>query len=134
MIRRPPRSTLFPYTTLFRSRLRARNVRNNLRSFTFEIVVEPREATRHHEVLQFPRRGGAVEHQKPAAASADDLATENAMRGPDVVVELVDRGNADLVRHASLVHPVLVQQQAPLVEVLRLNGLENPMTQVLDCV
>src|SRR2546422_8312688 len=25
MIRRPPRSTLFPYTTLFRSRLRARN-------------------------------------------------------------------------------------------------------------
>src|SRR3712207_8597722 len=27
MIRRPPRSTLFPYTTLFRSRLRARRVR-----------------------------------------------------------------------------------------------------------
>src|SRR6267154_5336061 len=25
MIRRPPRSTLFPYTTLFRSRLRARD-------------------------------------------------------------------------------------------------------------
>src|SRR2546430_13464560 len=25
MIRRPPRSTLFPYTTLFRSRYRARN-------------------------------------------------------------------------------------------------------------
>src|SRR3989441_3146814 len=27
MIRRPPRSTLFPYTTLFRSRLRARRQR-----------------------------------------------------------------------------------------------------------
>src|SRR3712207_6854509 len=27
MIRRPPRSTLFPYTTLFRSRNRAREVR-----------------------------------------------------------------------------------------------------------
>src|SRR5258708_29144649 len=26
MIRRPPRSTLFPYTTLFRSRLRRQNV------------------------------------------------------------------------------------------------------------
>src|SRR2546422_8332082 len=26
MIRRPPRSTLFPYTTLFRSRLRARGI------------------------------------------------------------------------------------------------------------
>src|SRR5258707_5407030 len=30
MIRRPPRSTLFPYTTLFRSRLRRRNVFNHL--------------------------------------------------------------------------------------------------------
>src|SRR5258707_4072621 len=28
MIRRPPRSTLFPYTTLFRSVLRQRNVAN----------------------------------------------------------------------------------------------------------
>src|SRR5258708_11822013 len=28
MIRRPPRSTLFPYTTLFRSRTRARDARN----------------------------------------------------------------------------------------------------------
>src|SRR5476649_3008323 len=27
MIRRPPRSTLFPYTTLFRSRLEATNIR-----------------------------------------------------------------------------------------------------------
>src|SRR3712207_8555914 len=27
MIRRPPRSTLFPYTTLFRSRLRAMGIR-----------------------------------------------------------------------------------------------------------
>src|SRR5438477_6136624 len=29
MIRRPPRSTLFPYTTLFRSPLRGRPVRGN---------------------------------------------------------------------------------------------------------
>src|SRR2546429_3014539 len=29
MIRRPPRSTLFPYTTLFRSSQRARRVRNH---------------------------------------------------------------------------------------------------------
>src|SRR3712207_9388529 len=31
MIRRPPRSTLFPYTTLFRSRPLARRVRKRLR-------------------------------------------------------------------------------------------------------
>src|SRR5260370_32191762 len=29
MIRRPPRSTLFPYTTLFRSRVRARDQRGH---------------------------------------------------------------------------------------------------------
>src|SRR2546429_4513637 len=31
MIRRPPRSTLFPYTTLFRSRARQSNHRSNCR-------------------------------------------------------------------------------------------------------
>src|SRR2546429_7018257 len=34
MIRRPPRSTLFPYTTLFRSRM---SVRNESRSATFAV-------------------------------------------------------------------------------------------------
>src|SRR3712207_7061671 len=33
MIRRPPRSTLFPYTTLFRSWMRSRNDRPRLRYF-----------------------------------------------------------------------------------------------------
>src|SRR2546427_13073922 len=32
MIRRPPRSTLFPYTTLFRSRVLARDPRGTVRS------------------------------------------------------------------------------------------------------
>src|SRR3712207_7988584 len=36
MIRRPPRSTLFPYTTLFRSDIRA-----GLRSFTTSYEVAP---------------------------------------------------------------------------------------------
>src|SRR2546430_10464271 len=31
MIRRPPRSTLFPYTTLFRSRVRGRDVDERIR-------------------------------------------------------------------------------------------------------
>src|SRR2546425_3777777 len=40
MIRRPPRSTLFPYTTLFRSRyLKARSVKN------FAFLVREGEAT-----------------------------------------------------------------------------------------
>src|SRR2546430_13721153 len=39
MIRRPPRSTLFPYTTLFRSRNRVSNAEERIFSFsTAEIV------------------------------------------------------------------------------------------------
>src|SRR3712207_8835726 len=39
MIRRPPRSTLFPYTTLFRSRIRA-----NAKAASADTVVESRTA------------------------------------------------------------------------------------------
>src|SRR3712207_7115205 len=45
MIRRPPRSTLFPYTTLFRSRLRSRPAKRNNRFIwlvTFVFVVRYR--------------------------------------------------------------------------------------------
>src|SRR5258708_13426845 len=42
MIRRPPRSTLFPYTTLFRSIYRARKCARFLRSNRFR--VQPRRA------------------------------------------------------------------------------------------
>src|SRR2546430_6643969 len=38
MIRRPPRSTLFPYTTLFRSAVESQQIRSHRRStFCFEI-------------------------------------------------------------------------------------------------
>src|SRR2546426_5599275 len=46
MIRRPPRSTLFPYTTLFRSR---------------EFHVSEAEKRSAHNVRGRPRRGGAPE-------------------------------------------------------------------------
>src|SRR2546430_13246605 len=38
MIRRPPRSTLFPYTTLFRSRIRLRAVRR-VADYIMELAV-----------------------------------------------------------------------------------------------
>src|SRR5687768_18186227 len=40
MIRRPPRSTLFPYTTLFRSR-RGRTLRHELRLGENQLVLGP---------------------------------------------------------------------------------------------
>src|SRR5260370_19018395 len=49
MIRRPPRSTLFPYTTLFRSGGRARNL-GVLALFRFERAVDQKADHPHHAV------------------------------------------------------------------------------------
>src|SRR3712207_8773605 len=66
MIRRPPRSTLFPYTTLFRSRRR-----QHLRAHESAVVrAELDERCRHRSELDragrvLPHRGAsvAVDHQ-----------------------------------------------------------------------
>src|SRR2546425_5294634 len=42
MIRRPPRSTLFPYTTLFRSHQRAAQRRDRILAVSVEDVLDPR--------------------------------------------------------------------------------------------
>src|SRR2546426_4045279 len=49
MIRRPPRSTLFPYTTLFRSRLRRRRLHGDRRQRGHDRVVERLQRQRHLE-------------------------------------------------------------------------------------
>src|SRR2546430_2920807 len=48
MIRRPPRSTLFPYTTLFRSKSHAKFLANLLHLYRFTFVGEC-SVTRDHE-------------------------------------------------------------------------------------
>src|SRR3712207_8883420 len=58
MIRRPPRSTLFPYTTLFRSELRgeAGDVADGvLVEVVLEVALEPGEVVGGHPVVQRPR-------------------------------------------------------------------------------
>src|SRR2546429_7134907 len=45
MIRRPPRSTLFPYTTLFRSRRPAHHRRRHVRRGSTRIAPAPPRAT-----------------------------------------------------------------------------------------
>src|SRR5687768_18242408 len=59
MLRRPPRSTLFPYTTLFRSRARGRH-RQVLRRHAFL----PGAADVLEEPLGLAERGGAVTLQE----------------------------------------------------------------------
>src|SRR5256885_5674966 len=48
MIRRPPRSTLFPYTTLFRSFVLAEQTHHFIRSQTWDTAVLPFGATEPH--------------------------------------------------------------------------------------
>src|SRR6267142_3158309 len=46
MIRRPPRSTLFPYTTLFRSGIRGPWLKSDHRSLPWQSVFTDRKSTR----------------------------------------------------------------------------------------
>src|SRR5689334_24362547 len=75
MIRRPPRSTLFPYTTLFRSPLRARAARDDEHSGAdLRGPVQTPYAGRREEVKEMARRarrrGGS-----PAARHLDRKST-----------------------------------------------------------
>src|SRR5437762_6007671 len=55
MIRRPPRSTLFPYTTLFRSPFQiARDVRKTRRPVFAVTRVKPGRSEEHTSELQSP--------------------------------------------------------------------------------
>src|SRR5256885_10063969 len=56
MIRRPPRSTLFPYTTLFRSAYAASKDRSGLRTGTMRAssVPAPSRSEEHTSELQSP--------------------------------------------------------------------------------
>src|SRR3712207_7074327 len=56
MIRRPPRSTLFPYTTLFRSELAAGPLRDESVKF-YGVHIEDRERVGNYTVLHYRWRG-----------------------------------------------------------------------------
>src|SRR2546422_7079874 len=58
MIRRPPRSTLFPYTTLFRSVIQARPLNCRHRPQTTRVAVEGGQLP--VRVARVPHPGGAV--------------------------------------------------------------------------
>src|SRR5438105_5291274 len=60
MLRRPPRSTLFPYTTLFRSRVwkgdGLRTRARNHRRFILEVAITGSDILHHDFVVDFPVR------------------------------------------------------------------------------
>src|SRR2546430_17365342 len=51
MIRRPPRSTLFPYTTLFRSRAELAHLRHQRLPEFFQVLVVERRLDRRDQIV-----------------------------------------------------------------------------------
>src|SRR2546422_7586151 len=60
MIRRPPRSTLFPYTTLFRSRLAERGVRIPIVFLTGRATDDEERRARSAGAVEFLRKPGGT--------------------------------------------------------------------------
>src|SRR3712207_9068021 len=82
MIRRPPRSTLFPYTTLFRSGLRGSSLSGRLGGCSLlrgNLVVRG-ELGRFLGAPSERQDGENPQHHKPAARHA--CAPSPAIRGP----------------------------------------------------
>src|SRR3989442_6413642 len=78
MIRRPPRSTLFPYTTLFRSAPPRRRVGQRRAGVAVEAVGQARAVARavlhrHRVPLRHPR-AGAARRERDAGLLLLDLA------------------------------------------------------------
>src|SRR3712207_8289125 len=80
MIRRPPRSTLFPYTTLFRSTLflkgvtlRSKTKADNMSTALSECADElSRQVKRHRD----KRRNRRVQRAQPAAQRSEEHTSE----------------------------------------------------------
>src|SRR3712207_8707688 len=82
MIRRPPRSTLFPYTTLFRSReeLRGEVARGTITQAEYATIVDAEE--RRRVLASAQARGGRALRRRQQAFfhTAADLALRNHHR------------------------------------------------------
>src|SRR3712207_7816821 len=100
MIRRPPRSTLFPYTTLFRSF--AHHLFN--RGDAASNLVQPRLAQRDHAVLD-----GALAQLKGGSADQDQLA--NLVGHLHHLVERSEEHTSELQSRQYLVCRLLLEKK-----------------------
>src|SRR5256885_5589666 len=76
MIRRPPRSTLFPYTTLFRSCRVVRNALNDLDRFAVRLQLFRIERNRVQRIAANINEMPGGQISRVASALDDDLRSE----------------------------------------------------------
>src|SRR3712207_3969581 len=140
MIRRPPRSTLFPYTTLFRSEGKTTSPRLNLakaqlyrarndnvqafnvlrRSFPDYSQMEPEELTKEEWDVFYPLAYWDAIKQEAAARSLDPYTVAGLIRQESVF-------NPRAVSHADAYG--LMQLLVPTARMMaRVSGVESPVT------
>src|SRR5256885_12143768 len=90
MIRRPPRSTLFPYTTLFRSRVSQPKALLRERHGEQAVVGDDAAANRHAIVLATPLELPGVERAGRLRSERDALVAQKILRslGHSVALEV----------------------------------------------
>src|SRR5258708_30009329 len=85
MIRRPPRSTLFPYTTLFRSRILAKQ---SGRDYVYALIGALRRQNGRHQqfpgILVMQGAGGGRIHRIEARERSEEHTSE--LQSPDHLV------------------------------------------------
>src|SRR3712207_9020914 len=89
MIRRPPRSTLFPYTTLFRSRRQEERMAN----FLEKQITQLAKAVASKEVPAAERRAanGGTSRRRSSASSRSSSASRRTSRSGEHTSELQSR-------------------------------------------
>src|SRR2546430_13119566 len=140
MIRRPPRSTLFPYTTLFRSALEARLLAP-LAARVFGTYVEPEYARAMQtdtvppnvRILEFFLTPGAFLDSRHAqrhylSANYTHVARDCLARGVNVIAHLVAQRSVNGELQLSLgSNPDVTVDLLPLIEASRAEGRDIVM-------
>src|SRR2546430_12360981 len=94
MIRRPPRSTLFPYTTLFRSAFLAAASSGCIRPFPDEIVVR-----------SFPAAG------LPVCTKGQSIGAQCMVRSTELPVDRSEEHTSELQSQSNLVCRLLLEKK-----------------------
>src|SRR5438477_10609503 len=115
MIRRPPRSTLFPYTTLFRSRERRPGPVLDLRDLVAEVVPDDELLPRRHA----DRRVEALDADADALERRED---RDEVREDDVLDDEVAAGDCREADEAPDLD--VVGREPPLAAAERLHSLD----------
>src|SRR3712207_8328408 len=100
MIRRPPRSTLFPYTTLFRSREALNRVRGDGlvgKSHKADRQPAKRDAVGRSEPVGVERAGRAIRHGRRLRRRSEEHTSELQSRQYLVCRLLLEKKNTDNV-------------------------------------